>query len=84
MDNRIVETVSVGLAVLAVGANIYFRFVRDWAMGFGPMILVGLGTPLALGLLGVFTGDRSEKHRSKLITLNLIAISLGIAVGYII
>lgn len=84
MDNRLVESVTVGFAVLAVGANIYFRFVRDWAMGFGPMILVGLGIPLVLGLLGVVVGRRSGKHRSMLIMLNLLAIGLGIAVGYII
>lgn len=84
MNRRTIEVISVGFAVLAAGINIYFRFIRDWAMGFGPMIVVGLGTPVVFGLIGVLLGDRSEERRLILITLNLIAIGIGIAVGYVI
>lgn len=84
MDDRLVVGVAVATAVLAVGVNIYFRFVRGWAMGFGPMILVGFGTPTLLGLTGILTGNRSTHHKPILVGLNLLAIVLAIGVGYII
>ena len=76
--------VAVLTAVLAVGANIYFRFVRGWAMGFGPMILIGFGTPALLGLTGILAGYRATTHQNLLVGLNLFAIVLAITIGYII
>ena len=84
MNNRVVAGVAVLTAVLAVGANIYFRFVRGWAMEFGPMILVGFGTPALLGLTGILIGTRATHHKNFLVGLNLLAIILAIAIGYII
>lgn len=84
MNNRVGAGVAVLTAVLAVGVNSYFRVVRGWAMGFGPIILIGFGTPSLLGLTGILAGYRSTTHKSLLVGLNLLAILMAIAVGYII
>ena len=84
MNDQVVTGVAVVMAVLAVGVNIYFRFVRGWAMGFGPMLLIGFGTPFLLGLTGILIGNRATTHKNLLVGLNLLAIILAITIGYII
>lgn len=82
MADRSFVALSLVLAALALLVNAYMRFVRHWAMNFGPMLLFGLGLPLVLGAVGALAGRRTEYARS-LVLANGACVVLGWAIGYV-
>jgi len=82
MTNSTLTVLSTATAALALLGNPYMRFVRGWAMQFGPMLLLGLFVPVVLGAVGVVAGLRTERPR-LLATLNVVCVAVGLGLGYV-